>query len=174
MKISLERKFLEISLTHVPFWMLPFGHQKAERDSYFGGEKKGGNKYDTVDTAESLCTLWEKNLLYLSAWNIAVQPALKNRNRAAILFKKYLLKKEKNKKQREREVLTSLLLLKWEHCKDLHTNPLEYLCCSTSGNYLTRELPQAWRYRKEQGAFEGTEEKGYSSLLPATLNILHV
>lgn len=84
---------------------------KKLRETAILGEKKG-NKYDTVDTAQSVCTLWEKNLLYLSAGNTAVQPALKNRKRAAKLFKKYLLKKEKKKKKRERELLTSPLLLK--------------------------------------------------------------
>lgn len=101
MKISLERKLLKINLAHAPFRMLPFGHQKAERDSYFG--KKKSNKYDTVDTAESVCTLGEKNPLHLSAGNIAVQPALKKRKRAVIfLLKKYILKK-RNENEGERE-----------------------------------------------------------------------
>lgn len=49
-----------------PFECCHLGIKKL-RENYFGGKKRGGNKYDTVDTAESLCTLWEKNMLYLSA-----------------------------------------------------------------------------------------------------------
>lgn len=84
--------------------MLPFGHQKAERDSLFGeGKKKKKAINMIVLIQQSLCALCGgKNLLHLSAGNIAVQPALKNRKRAAILFKTYLLKKEKKKKERER------------------------------------------------------------------------
>lgn len=76
--------------------MLLFGHEEVRETAIL--EKKKGNKYDTVDTAESVCTLWEKNLLYLSAGNIAVQPSLKKRKRAAtFFFKKYLLNKQKRK-----------------------------------------------------------------------------
>lgn len=75
--------------------------------------------------------------------------ALKKIKRAAILFfSLHPIRKTFFKKKSE--VLTFPLFLKRQYCKDLHTKALEYLYCSTSGNYLTREsirfsqLPQAW------------------------------